>query len=164
MNKIDVGKIVNVRGIKGEIKIFPHSNINDLFGQKKKIYIDDIGFEVAEAKKIKNCAALKLAGIDAPEKAREYVGKTVYADENDLPETEKDEYYVKDILGITVSDDDRGEIGKISDVFFTGANDVYEITCENGKKVLIPAVKEFIKEVDLKGKKMRVRLIEGMIE
>ena len=164
MGKIDVGKIVNVRGVRGEMKILPHSNVENLFSKLKKIYIEDELFNIKQSKLVKNCAAITVEGVDTPEKAREYVHKTVYADEKDMPGTAKNEYYIKDLIGIKVVDTEKGEIGTLSQVFFTGANDVYEITQSNGKTALIPAVKEFIKEVNVAEGKITVTVIEGMLE
>ncbi len=164
MNKIDVGKVVNVRGIRGELKILPHTNVENLFSAIKKIYIGDELFKIIQVKSIKNCVGITVEGIDTPEKAREYVHKTVFAEEMDMPAVGENEYYIKDIIGINVYDTEDNLLGTLSEVYFTGANDVYEILCENGKKALIPAVKEFIKSVNLKEKKMTVELIEGMLE
>ncbi len=163
MSKIDVGKVVNVRGVRGEMKILPHSNVENLFSKLKKVYIGDELFKIKQAKLVKNCAAITVEGVDTPEKAREYVHKTVFAEEADMPETNKDEYYIKDIIGINVYDMQDNMLGVLSQVYFTGANDVYEITCENGEKALIPAVKQFVKSVNMKEKKMIIEPIEGMI-
>ena len=80
-----------------------------------------------------------------------------------MPALEDDSYYVKDMIGIKVYDESEGYIGRIKSIFFTPANDVYEIEQEDGKTVLIPAVKEFIENIDMANKKMNVNLIEGMI-
>ncbi len=163
MKKIDIGKVVNVRGVHGEMKILPHSNVENLFSKLKELYIGDEVFVIKQAKLVKSCAAVTVEGIDTPEKAKEYVNKIVYALEDALPKTDKDEYYIKDMIGIQVEDIDGNLIGTLTNVFFTGANDVYEITAENGKTVLVPAVKEFIKTVDLINNKITIKLIEGMM-
>ena len=161
---IKIAKVVTTRGIKGEIKLVSFSNISDLFESLTEVIIADTSYKIEHVKYVKNCVILKLSGIENPEDARAIlVGKDVYVRGEDMPELEDDSYYVKDMIGVQVYDESEGYIGKIKSVFFTPANDVYEIETEDGKTVLIPAVKEFIENIDMANKKMNVKLIEGMI-
>lgn len=161
---IKIAKVVTTRGIKGEIKLISFSNISDLFESLTDVIIGEVEYRIEHVKYVKNCVILKLAGIENPEDARAIlVGKDVFAREEDMPELEDDSYYVKDMIGIKVYDDSDEYIGKIKSIFFTPANDVYEIEQEDGKTVLIPAVKEFVENIDMPNKKITVKLIEGMI-
>lgn len=161
---IKIAKVVTTRGIKGEIKLISFSNISDLFESLTDVIIGEVKYKIEHVKYVKNCVILKLGGIENPEDARAIlVGKDVFVRDEDMPELEDDSYYVKDMIGIKVYDDSGEYIGKIKSVFFTPANDVYEIEQEDGKTVLIPAVKEFVENIDMTDKKMTVNLIEGMI-
>jgi len=161
---IKIAKVVTTRGIKGEIKLVSFSNISDLFEMLSDVIIGDTSYKIEHVKYVKNCVILKLFGIENPEDAREIlVGKDVFARDEDMPELEDDAYYVKDMIGIKVYETSGEYIGKIKSVFFTPANDVYEIEQEDGKTVLIPAVKEFVQNIDMQGGKMQIKLIEGMI-
>ena len=161
---IKIAKVVTTRGIKGEIKLVSFSNISDLFEMLSEVIIADTSYKIEHVKYVKNCVILKLSGIENPEDARAIlVGKDVFARDEDMPALEDDSYYVKDMIGIKVYDESEGYIGRIKSIFFTPANDVYEIEQEDGKTVLIPAVKEFIENIDMANKKMNVNLIEGMI-
>lgn len=161
---IKIAKVVTTRGIKGEIKLVSFSNISDLFESLTEVIIADTSYKIEHVKYVKNCVILKLNGIENPEDARAIlVGKDVYVRDEEMPELEDDSYYVKDMIGVQVYDESEGYIGNIKSVFFTPANDVYEIETEDGKTVLIPAVKEFIENIDMANKKMNVKLIEGMI-
>ncbi len=161
---IKIAKVVTTRGIKGEIKLVSFSNIDDLFESLSSVIIDDTSYKIEHVKYVKNCVILKLSGIENPEDARRVlVGKDVFVNDEDMPELEDDSYYVKDMIGINVYETSGEYIGKIKSIFFTPANDVYEIEAEDGKTVLIPAVKEFIENIDMANKKMNVKLIEGMI-
>ena len=161
---IKIAKVVTTRGIKGEIKLVSFSNISDLFESLPSVIIGDAPYKIEHVKYVKNCVILKLAGIENPEDARAIlVGKDVYVNDEDMPELENDSYYVKDMIDMEVYEVSGEYIGKIKSIFFTPANDVYEIEQENGKTVLVPAVKEFVENIDMTAKKMTVNLIEGMI-
>lgn len=162
MAEISVGKIVNVRGLQGEIKVLPHTNVENMFEKVKVVNISGVEYKIKSVKHIKNCVALLLEGIDTIEKATDLVGSELFVKEEKMPKLEKDNYYIKDLIGIMVTDVNEGELGALTNVYFTGANDVYEITANDGKTSLIPAVKEFIKEIDIDKKTMTVELIEGM--
>lgn len=161
MADIKIGKVVNTRGIHGEIKVFSYVNTNDLFGRIKSITINGFEYSVTGVKYIKKCVALKLHGIDNPDTAETLVGFDVFTDENRLPELEAGAFYVKDIIGSAVFEN-NSLLGTVTNVYFTGANDVYEIIDSSGKTALIPSVKEFIKHIDIKNKRIDVELIDGM--
>ncbi len=162
MSEISVGKIVNVRGLHGEIKVLPHTNVENMFEKLKSIKILGNDYKIKSVKHIKNCVALLLDTVDTVEKATDLVGNELFVKEENMPKLEKDNYYLKDLIGVDVTDINEGELGKLTNVYFTGANDVYEITAKDGKTSLIPAVKEFVKEIDIDKKIMTVELIEGM--
>lgn len=162
MKKINIGKVVTTHGVRGDVKVYPHTNVDDMFGKLKKIYIGTEEYKISSVKYAKGCPVLNLNGVNTVEEAQLLIGKQVFADEASLPKLEEDSFYLKDIIGCAAVDEQGGEIGKITDVMFTGANDVYEITTESGRKILVPAVKEFILKVDISDKKITVKLIEGM--
>ena len=162
MKKINIGKVVTTHGVRGEIKVYPHTNVDKMFDKLKKIYIGDEEKNILSVKYAKGCPVLKLDGVLTVEMAKELVGKQTFADEKDLPKLEDDSYYLKDIIGLKAVDENGKEIGEITDVIFTGANDVYEITTPEEREILVPAVKEFILNINLKNKTITVKLIEGM--
>ncbi|MFA7637145.1 MAG: ribosome maturation factor RimM [Monoglobales bacterium] len=162
MKKINVGKVVTTHGVCGDVKIYPHTNVEDMFSSLKKIYIGDAEYNILSVKYAKGCPVLKLDGISTVENAQTLIGSQVFAEENALPELEKDSFYLKDIIGCIAIDEKGERIGKISDVIFTGANDVYQISGDNGRDILVPAVKEFILNVDIDKKEIVIKLIEGM--
>jgi 16S rRNA processing protein RimM len=106
---------------------------------------------------------LKLKDIDTIEEAERLKNIEIFIDDKmkHFLIAEKDEYFTEDIIGIDVYDIDENFIGKITKIYKTGKNDVYEI--DNNIDRLIPASKKFIKEIDTKNKKMTVELIEGLI-
>lgn len=162
MKKINIGKVVTTHGVRGDIKVYPHTNVEDMFGKLKKIYIGDQEYKVSSTKYAKGCPVLNIDGLNTVEEAQKLIGKPVFADEENLPKLEADSFYLKDIIGCMAVSEQGEEIGKITDVIFTGANDVYEISARADRKILVPAVKEFILNVNIKNKKITVKLIEGM--
>lgn len=162
MKKINIGKVVTTHGVRGEIKVYPHTNVEKMFDKLKKICVGDEEKKVISVKYAKGCPVLKLDGITTVEMAKELVGRQVFADEKDLPKLEEDSYYLKDIIGLNAVDENGVKIGEITDVIFTGANDVYAITTPEDREILVPAVKEFVLKVSLESKTVTVKLIEGM--
>ena len=165
MNLIEVGQIVNTHGVRGEIKV--NSWVDDLAefeNFKTYYYLKDGEYQKLTPEKVrfhKNCAILKFCEIKDMTEAETYKGVVLFSERNEnLPD---DVYYIQDLLGITVVSEGK-EIGKISDVFKTGANDVYTVKTSEGKLFYIPAVKEFIKEIDVKNKIMDINIIDGLLD
>ena len=104
---------------------------------------------------------LKLKGIDDPESARLFTGRELYLPENQQVELPIDHYFIHDLIGLKVTDIEKGYIGDVVDVWSGGAGDILVIRSDT-KEVLIPAVAEFIKEVELDKGRIMVRMWEEM--
>ncbi|MEW9122522.1 MAG: ribosome maturation factor RimM [Thermotaleaceae bacterium] len=164
-----VGQIVNTQGIRGEIRVYPLTDYKERFEEIDWFYIDEnreIKYYIEGVRYKNELVILKLKGIDDINDAEKL--KTKYLT---LPKTlgrklPKDTYYIVDLIGLEVYTDTGDYLGNIKDVIQAAGNDVYEIVHEKDpkKNILIPAVGEFIKEVDLSKKQMIVQLIEGFIE
>ena len=165
MDLIEVGQIVNTHGIKGEVKINPW--VDDLFEFEtfKNYYYQKNGeFFKLNKKSIrfhKNCAIIKFDEIPDLTEAEKYKGTVIFSerDEN-LPENV---FYVKDLIGLTVLANDE-EVGVVCDVFKTGANDVYDVKTEEGKHVYVPAVKDFVEEINLEEGLIKITLVDGLVD
>ena len=160
---IAVGKIVNTRGLRGEVKILPMVDDLNLFETVGYLLIDGSRMQIEGTKFFKGNAILKLAGIDTIEQAETYKNKMVSIMEEDLPNLEEGEYYVKDLLGLQVVTEEGDVLGTITDVFKTGSNDVYTVKTEAGKEIYLPAIKDVVLHIDLEGRKATVRLMEGLL-
>ncbi len=165
MQLIEIGEIVNTHGVRGEIKLNPWTDSLDALTDIITFYLKDGDAAVAlyaESVRIhKNCAIIKLEGVDDMKTAETFRGRTLFVkkDEN-LPEGR---YYIADLIGLTVVTGD-GALGKVTDVFQTGANDVYEVRCEDGKKAYLPAIKEVIQEINIKEGYMKVVIPDGLLD
>ncbi len=159
---LEAGRLVTTHGIRGELKMQPWCDSAEFALEIKKLYMDGKPLDIISRRVHKNALLLCLAGVDTVEKAKFLVGKILYFKREDAPLPE-DSYFIADLIGLRVFDNRTGaEIGKITDVLQRPANDVYVVS--NGdREYLIPAVAEFIGEVDLNSKTMKVNTIEGMI-
>lgn len=159
---IKIGKIVSPHGIKGQIKVYNYSR-RDRFEDISEITIDKETFNIESITSVKNMVILKVHGIDDRNSAEALRGKDVLMDEKYLDELKEDEYLIRDLIGLDVFRDESSSIGKVIDVLQYGPSDTYEIKLNNGKMAYIPAVKEFIKDVDLE-KGITIETIPGLID
>lgn len=159
---IKIGKIVSPHGIKGQIKVYNYSR-RDRFEDISEITIDKETFNIESITSVKNMVILKIQGIDDRNSAEALRGKDVFMDEKYLDELKEDEYLIRDLIGLDVFRDESSSIGKVIDVLQYGPSDTYEIKMNNGKMAYIPAVKEFIKDVDLE-KGITIETIPGLID
>jgi 16S rRNA processing protein RimM len=163
----EIGQIVNTSGLKGVMKVKPFTDDITKFSNLKTIYVsikkELKEFEIEQARFSKNMVFLKLKGIDTVEQAEDYRNLYLKIKRNKDEKLEKDSYYIVDILGCKIITDEGKELGNIADVFSTGSNDVYVVKDELGKQVLLPAIKDVIKKVDIKNKVITVHLLEGLL-
>lgn len=163
---LECGKIVNTHGVKGAIKLESWCDTPADLASLKKVFLKKGGeyvcHKVKKASVFKQFVLMEIDGVNDIDTAMLLKGTVVYADREDIA-IDEDAFFIADIIGLDVIDLESGEkIGTLSDVLNLGASDLYEIKTANGKK-LIPAVPEFIKEVDLE-KGIFVSLIEGMLD
>jgi len=163
MEMIKLGKVVGVRGLRGEIKLLQQIGAPSFFKEISHIYIGGQEYMIHDVKPIRGCVGLILGGIDTIEQAQLLIGKEATLPEVDLPAPEKDSYYVKDLIGMAIVDMDKNPIGTLCEVFLNGAQDVYMGKTEQGQEFMFPAVKEFVKRIDMDKRVIQVDLIEGMI-
>ena len=153
--KMELGKIVNTFGLKGELKVYPYV---DYISKVKNIYINNKPMEIERARNQKNIVVIKLKGIDTIEQAEELKNTVIEMERDDAPELPKGTYYISDLIGFDVYTDEGKLLGKLDDIFTTGANDVYQVG-----KILLPAIKDVIKQIDTENKKIIVHLLKGLI-
>lgn len=167
-NYFIIGDIVNTQGIKGEMRVVPCVDDETRFELLDKVYIDKKGviteYEVQNVRYHKQFVLLKLKGIDDMTSAERLKGSIVKITEDMAIPCEEDEYYIRDLYDMDVVTDEGEQLGKITDILFTGANDVYVIKPKSGKDILIPAIKQVVLNVDIENNKMTIHLLEGLRE
>lgn len=163
----EIGQIVNTSGLKGVIKVKPFTDDITKFNNLKTIYIsikkELKEFKIEQVRFSKNMVFLKLEGIDTIEEAENYRNLYLKVKRDKDEKLEEGSYYIVDIIGCKVLTDEQKELGKVDDVFSTGSNDVYVVKDEVGKQILLPAIKEVIKKIDIENKTITVHLLEGLV-
>ena len=166
-NFLEIGQIVNSYGLKGQMKIVPFTDDITRYSDLKTIYIEMNKqlkeFKIEQVKYHKNNVLIKLEGIDDINDTEQFKNCYVKVDRKNAVELPEDSYFIVDLLGLEVFTEDNTLLGKIVDVFPTGSNDVYVVKDELGKQILLPAIGEVIKNVDIPNKKMIVNLIKGLV-
>ena len=164
---LEIGQIVNTFGIKGMVKIKPFTDDINRFDDLEKIYIEKNKtkkeYKIEEVKYHKGMVLMKLKGVNTPEEAellRNYYLKVKREDE---PELEEGTYYIVDLIGLDVYSDDGKLLGKLDDIFNTGSNDIYVVKDELGKQILLPAISDVVKDINLEENKIIVHILNGLI-
>ena len=157
--KLEIGQIVNTHGIKGEIKVTPFTKDITRFDDLKEVYVkskkESKLYKVEGVRYHKNMVLIKLEGINTPEQADLLRNAYLEVDREHAVPLEEGTYYIVDLIGLEVYTEEGKLLGKVDDIYNTGANDIYVIKDELGKDV--------IKNVDLEGGKITVHLIPGLI-
>lgn len=162
----EIGQIVNTSGLKGIVKVNPFTDDVSRFEEIKKVFIEKnkelTEYEIEEVRFHKNQVLIKFKNIDSIEEAEKFRNCYIKISRKDARKLPEDTYFIVDLIDTNVYLENDEYVGKIIDVFSTGSNDVYVIKREGNIDLLIPAIKDVIKDIDIKNKKMIVNLIEGL--
>lgn len=165
---LQVGVITSTHGVRGEVKVFPTTDDAARFKKLKNVILDTgkekIDLEIAGVKFFKNMVILKFKGIDDINDVEKYRKKSLFVTRENAVKLKKNEYFIADLIGLKVQTDEGEELGEVTDVLQTGANDVYVIGTAEGEEILLPAIKDCIKEVDVAEGAMLVHLLPGLRE
>ncbi len=166
--RLQVGIITATHGLKGDVKVFPTTDDPRRFRRLKEVILDDgkqqRELEIEGVKFFKQFVILKFKGLDAIEDVEKLRKASLYVTRENAVRLRKDEYFIADLIGMQVDNEDGQPLGTLRDVLETGANDVYEVALADGGQVLIPAIRECILEVDVEQGRMRVHLLDGLLE
>ncbi len=167
MDFIQVGKIVNTHGIKGEVRIIPLTDNMHRFDKLEKVYLGEkkLKLEITNVRYKDNIVILKFNCYDNINDVEKFKNQYIYVDEEDKIDLKDNQYFIFDIIGCKVLDTLNREIGIVVDIIQAGSNDIYVIEDSiNNKEYLIPAVGYFIKNINIEQKIINIDPIEGMIE
>jgi 16S rRNA processing protein RimM len=146
--------------VRGEVKVEPLSDFPQRFEAGSRLWLDGVAFDVERGRVQGRIVVIKLQGIDTREQAEALRGKTLMAPEA-IPIAEPDVYYLHDIIGARVEDASGQALGELAEVLSTGSNDVYVVRGPRGE-LLLPALDDVVLEVDVKARKIRVDVPEGI--
>lgn len=162
---LQVGAITSTHGLNGEVKVFPTTDDPKRYSRLKEVWLDTgrekLVLKVERVKYFKQFVIVKFQGLDRIEDVEGYVKKNLYVTRENAVKLRKNEYFIADLIGLTVIDEQERRLGTLTDVLSTGANDVYVVT-EDGKELLIPAIRQCILDVNVEAGVMRVHLLEGL--
>ena len=161
---LECGKIVNTHGIKGAVKLEPWCDYPGILADLEYIYLkidgEYVEKRILSASVFKRHVIADIDGVNDIDAAALLKGTVIYADRSDIP-LEEGDYFISDLIGLPVIDADSGvEYGRISEVFNTGASDIYTVKTADGERMM-PAVPEFVINIDLEHG-IYVRPIEGL--
>lgn len=164
---LKVGVITTTHGVRGEVKVYPTTDEPERFLELDYVLLDTgrelRKLEIKNVKFFKNLVILKFKGVDNINDIEKYKGRDLWIPREEGQELEEDEYYIADLLGMSVVLEDGQKFGTLKDVMETGANDVYIIDSAEHGEVLLPAIKECILDVNLEKNIMTIHLMKGLI-
>ena len=169
MEKVfQVGIISSTHGVRGEVKVFPTTDDMKRFKKLKEVLLDTgketLTLEIEGVKFFKQFVILKFKGYDNIDDIVKYRGKSLFVPRENALKLQKDEYFIADLIGLKVVNEDGSFTGVLKDVMETGANDVYIVESQDGKEVLIPAIKACILQVDFEKEQVLVHLLDGLLD
>lgn len=163
----EIGQIVNTFGIRGVVKVNPFTDDISQFEEMETILVDKKGslleMQIEEVKYSKNQVLLKLKGIETVEEAEKYRNCYLKLPREKARKLPKNTYFIADLIGLEVYTEEGNLLGKVDDIYNTGASDIYVIKDELGKQILLPAIKDVIKQIDLEQEKIVVHLLDGLV-
>ncbi|WP_114296329.1 ribosome maturation factor RimM [Anaerobacterium chartisolvens] len=163
---LQVGKICNTHGVRGEVKVIPLTDNPERFKDLKSIFIETEGtnkqYDIDSVRYSKNLVLLKLKNIDSIDDAQRLKDTYIVIDRENAVKLPPQSYYICDLIGCGVYDEEGKKLGILSNVLKTGSNDVYIVRDENNKELLIPALKSVVKRVSIEDRIIEVELPDGL--
>ncbi len=164
---LEIGQIVNTFGIKGIVKVKPFTDDIKRFDNLKTVYIKKSNtqkeYEIEEVKYHKDMVLIKFKGVDTVEQAELLRNAYLTISRDSEEKLEEGRYYIVDMLGLEVYTDEQVLLGTLDDIFNTGSNDIYVVKDKQGKQILLPAIQDVIKQIDMENRKMIVHLLPGLV-
>lgn len=155
---LQIGVISSTHGLKGEVKVFPTTDDAKRFQKLKEVLLDtgkeQLRVEIETVKFFKQFVILKFRGIDSIEEVEKYKGKSLLISRENAVKLEKDEFFIADLIDCEIFNEKGEKVGVLTDVLETGANDVYVVKTEQGKEILLPAIRECVLSVELENRKL----------
>ena len=163
-----VGVISSTHGVRGEVKVYPTTDDPERFLDLAQVTLDtgreQITLEIQNVKFFKNMVILKFKGYDNINDIEKYKGKDLLIHRDQAVKLKEDEHVVTDLMGLKVVAEEGTVLGILKEVIPTGTNDVYVVQPENGKELLLPAIKDCILNVDLEKGIMTIHLMDGLLD
>ncbi|MET3942859.1 16S rRNA processing protein RimM [Paenibacillus sp. PvP094] len=166
---MNVGKVVNTHGIRGELKIMPLTDFPEVrFAKNAELYLftpdnHPVLVHVESARLHKNMYIVRLKEYGNINEVEKFKGGIAKVSKENLAELEENEYYFHQIVGCTVVTEEGENLGTISEILTPGANDVWVVKTAAGKEILLPVIDDVVLDVDVNEKLVKVHLMEGLL-
>lgn len=151
-----------------EVKVYPTTDDPERFLDLDEVILDagreQIVLKIQNVKFFKNMVILKFKGYDNINDIEKYKGRDLLIRRDQAVDLDEDEYFITDLVGLKVVAEDGTVLGVLKEVMPTGANDVYIVSRKDGKELLLPAIKECIRNVDLEQGVMNIHLMDGLLD
>ncbi|KAA8784602.1 16S rRNA processing protein RimM [Paenibacillus sp. 4624] len=166
---MNVGKVVNTHGIRGELKIMPLTDFPEVrFAKNAELFLftpdnRPVPVTVESARLHKNMYIVRLKEYGNINEVEKFKGGIAKVSKENLAELEEGEYYFHQIVGCAVITEEGETLGTISEILTPGANDVWVVKTPAGKEVLIPVIDDVVLDVDVEQKLVKIHLMEGLL-
>ena len=165
-NLLEIGKIVNSHGLRGEVKVVPWMDYPEDFAELSCVYIKQKDeykkLTVSGVKFQKGNVIVKFLAYNDINEILQFKNSVLYADRSDLGELPEGVYYIVDLIGLKVYTESGEYVGEIADVFNAGASDIYDVKRDGKKNLLLPVIDDVVKKVDIENGKVIVNIMEGL--
>lgn len=163
----EIGQIVNTFGIKGFVKVNPFTDDMQRFRELNYVFVvrnkELLKMQIEEVKYHKNVVLVKFKGVEDINMAEQYKGCYIRIKREDARKLPKDTYFIADLIGVSVFDENDNFLGKVNDIYNNKVHDIYVIKDDLGKQILLPSTKEIIKQIDVENDRIVVHLIDGLV-
>ncbi len=169
MNKefIIIGKVVSTQGNKGEVNVLPLTDSIDRFKNLDNVFLrskkSQTILNVEKIRKRKDTVILKLKDIENIEEAKMIVGSFLEVERKNAVKLPKETYFIFEIIGLEVYDENNIFLGKVENIISTGSNDVYVVKSKDKEELFIPAIREVVNNVNLEKKRITIKMLDGLI-
>ena len=167
--RFQIGVIASTHGLQGEVNVFPTTEDPSRFKKLKKVTLhtqrgEEIELDVVSARFFKKFVIVKFKQFNNINEVEKFRGCELTIDRKDAIKLQPGEFYCADLIGLTIVDEDDNELGTLTEILQTGANDVYEMTKKDSdEKVYIPAIKDCIRSIDMQEKKITIHVMPGLL-
>lgn len=162
-----IGKVVSTQGNKGEVNVLPLTDSIDRFKNLDNVFLrnknSQIALNVEKIRIKKDTIILKLKDIENIEEARMIVGSFLEIERKNAVKLSKNTYFIFEIIGLEVYDENNIFLGKVENVIRTGSNDVYVVKRKDKEELFIPAIHDVVKNISLEKKRITINMVDGLI-
>ena len=158
--RIVIGRVGAAHGIRGELRVIPLTDFPERFAALREVMVGDELLHIESVKPQGKNFLMRFREYAVREDAQKLTGRHLTVARAEAAPLDEGEYYVFDIVGLTVYDEENNELGTVENVLRTGSNDVYAVRSEDGREILIPALRKVVRTIDVPNGRMTVRLSE----